>query len=63
MKHDPLLATSFDRKDWSTYSKIPLSMKSTNHGTLNLIYNEEFQTKNGNMKRILMYAPGYIKNI
>ena len=55
MKHNTLLATSFDGKDWSSYSKIPFSLKSTNHGTLNLVYNEEFKTKNGNIKRILNF--------
>ncbi len=63
MKHNPLLASSFDGKDWSSYSKIPFSLKSMNHGTLNLVYNEEFKTKNGNTKRILMYAPGYLEEI
>ncbi len=32
-------------------------------GILNLVYNEEFKTKNGNTKIILMYAPGYLEEI
>ena len=34
-----------------------------NQANLSLVYNEEFETKNGNTKRILMYAPGYLEEI